>query len=173
MIKKIYLSFIVNKNNKKKIKYLIKEGVKIGKNTRILCDVSAFGSEPYLIEIGDNCLISSYVAFMTHDGGVSVLNNLNKFEKKVDKIGRIKIGNNCFIGNKATIMPGVTIGDNCIIGLGSIVTKNVENNSVVCGVPAKKIKTIDEYAEDIKSKIYPTYEMEIEDKREYCLKNVK
>ena len=78
---------------------------------------------------------------MTHDGGISVLNNLGCFEKNImDKLGKIKVGNNVFIGKDATIMPGVTIGDNVVIGLGSIVTKDVESNSVVCGIPAKKLK---------------------------------
>ena len=69
-------------------------------------------------------------------------------------------------------MPGVTIGDNVVIGLGSIVTKDVESNSVVCGIPAKKIKTVQEYKEDIKDKVYPTGNLTIKDKRKYCEKNM-
>lgn len=168
----IYTKLFV-RNVKKKRKYLIKKGAKIGKNTRILSDVSALGSEPYLVEIGDNCLVSSNVTFMTHDGGISVLNNLGCFEKNImDKLGKIKVGNNVFIGKDATIMPGVTIGDNVVIGLGSIVTKDVESNSVVCGIPAKKIKTVQEYKEDIKDKVYPTGNLTIKDKRKYCEKNM-
>lgn len=68
-------------------------------------------------------------------------------------------------------MPGVTIGDNVIIGAGSIVTKDVESNSVVCGVPAKKIKTIDEYKEKIQNKVYPTAGMNFEDKKRFCEEN--
>lgn len=108
---------------------------------------------------------------MTHDGGISVLNNLNFFEEKMDKLGRIKVGNNVFIGMYVKIMPGVTIGNNVVIGLGSIVTKDIPDNSVACGVPARVIKTIDEYGESIKDKIYPTSELNKIQKRKYCEKN--
>lgn len=169
-IKRIYIKIFV-RNIEQKRKYLIKRGAKIGTNTRILSDISALGTEPYLVEIGDNCLISLNVTFMTHDGGVSVLNNLECFGKKsMDKLGKIKVGNNVFIGKNATIMPGVTIGDNVIIGLGSIVTKNIESNSVVCGIPAKKIKTIQEYKNSIKDKVYPTANLSEKEKRKYCEK---
>ena len=151
-----------------KRRYLISKGARIGENTEIIGNVYNFGSEPYLIEVGKNCLISSNVSFMTHDGGINVLNNLNYFEERMDKLAPIKVGDNVFIGARAVIMPGVTIGNNCIIGLGSIVTKDVEDNSVVCGIPAKKIKTIDEYYEGVKDKIYPTYGLSSSQKREFC-----
>lgn len=170
LLKTIYIKLFVRTLEQKR-KYLIKQGSKIGENTRILSDVSSFGTEPYLVEVGNNCLFSLDVTLMTHDGGISVLNNLNCFEQRMDKLGRIKIGNNVFIGKGATIMPGVTIGDNVIIGLGSIVTKDVESNSVVCGVPAKKIKTIEEYKEKTKDKIYPTANLSCLEKRQYCEKN--
>ena len=170
LLKKMYIKFFV-RNLEQKRKYLIKQGAKIGNNTRILSDISSFGTEPYLIEVGDNCLFSLNVTLMTHDGGVSVLNNLGYFSEKMDKLGRIKIGNNVFIGKDSTIMPGVTIGDNVIIGLGSIVTKNVESNSVVCGIPARKIKTIEEYKDSIKDKAYPTIKLDQNEKRKYCEEN--
>ena len=59
----------------------------------------------------------------------------------------ITIGNNVWIGYGAQILPGIKIGDNVIVGAGAVVTKNVENNSVVVGVPAHKVKTV--YANDI------------------------
>ena len=54
----------------------------------------------------------------------------------------IVIGKNVWIGANVTIVAGVTIGDNVIIGAGSIVTKDIEKNIIVAGVPAKKIKDI-------------------------------
>lgn len=53
---------------------------------------------------------------------------------------KITIGKNVFIGTRALIMPGVIIGDNAIIGAGSLVTKNVDKNTIVAGNPAKLIK---------------------------------
>ncbi|MDE7192107.1 MAG: sugar O-acetyltransferase, partial [Clostridia bacterium] len=56
----------------------------------------------------------------------------------------VKIGNNVWIGAHATILSGVTIGDNAIIAAGAVVTKDVPQNTVVAGVPAKIIKKIEE-----------------------------
>lgn len=165
--RKLKIQFIYSGYNGKR-KYLIKQGARIGKSTRIISNVSSFGSEPYLVKIGDNCLISSGVHFITHDGGISVLNNLNYFTQRADKLGPIKVGNNVFIGANSTIMPKVSIGDNVIIGTGSIVTKNIPSNSVVAGVPAKVIMSIDDYYEKIKDNVHYTARMKTEEKREYC-----
>ena len=54
----------------------------------------------------------------------------------------VNIGKNVWIGSNSTICPGVTIGDNAVIGAGSVVTKDVPENMVAVGVPAKVIKSI-------------------------------
>ncbi|MEB8068895.1 acyltransferase [Mammaliicoccus fleurettii] len=127
------------------IKEAEKLGVKIGKNCRFLnVTSSTFGSEPYLINIGNHVTITRGVSFITHDGGVWVFRNE---EKNIDVFGKIKVGNNVFIGLNSLILPGVTIGDNVVIAAGSIVTKNIESNSVVGGNPARKIRAIEEYRE--------------------------
>ena len=54
----------------------------------------------------------------------------------------VTIGDNCWIGGGAIILPGVTIGDNCIIGAGSVVTKDVPSNSLAVGNPAQIIKKL-------------------------------
>ena len=77
---------------------------------------------------------------------------------------------NVNIGMNATIMPGVKIGKNSIIGFGAIVTKNVEPNTVVAGIPARKIETIQEYYEKKKNKCDFTKNMKYKDKKEYLLK---
>ncbi|MGL4862406.1 MAG: acyltransferase [Cetobacterium sp.] len=139
-------------------KKIIKE-LKIGKNCRILTNYSNFGSEPYLVKIGDNCTITSGVKFLTHDGSLDVIfkyKNLKREEKnlKYDKLGTIIVGNNVFIGINSIIMPGVEIGDNVIIGAGSVVTKNIVSKTVVAGVPARKIYELDEYIEKIKNNLF-------------------
>ncbi|KAK6459664.1 trimeric LpxA-like protein [Scheffersomyces xylosifermentans] len=55
----------------------------------------------------------------------------------------ITIGNNVWLGAGATILPGVTVGDGCVVGAGAVVNKNVPENSVVVGVPAKVVKTLE------------------------------
>lgn len=108
-------------------------GVKVGNDCRFYsCNVF---SEPYLLEIGDNVIISGEVLFVTHDGSIYLM------KKELPNImgfyGKIKIGNNCFIGMRAVILPNVQIGDNCIIGAGAVVTQSFPDNSVIMGNPAK------------------------------------
>lgn len=126
-------------------KYL---GVKIGENVRFYgMKPFMFGSEPWLIEIGNNVYITSGCQFVTHDGGTLIL---RQRDPKLEITSPIKIGNNVYIGINSTILPGVIIGDNVIVGAGSIVTKSLESNYVYAGIPAKKIKTIDEYYQKLK-----------------------
>ena len=142
-----------NRSWKGRRDYLIKKGAIIGEGTRLNCGIEAFGTEPYLIKCGSDCLFASGVHFLTHDGGIKVLNALDKFKgKRMEKFAPIIIGNNVYIGSNAMIMPGVTIGDNVIIGAGAIVTHDIPSNVVSVGIPAKPIKSIDEYCETATAK---------------------
>lgn len=161
-----------NQSYESKLKYLRKMGVSIGTKTRLNCSVTAFGTEPYLITVGDDCLIAYGVNFITHDGGVKVLSDLGYFQgERMDIIAPIKIGNNVYIGSGAYIMPGVTIGDNCIIGAAAVVTKDIPSNSVAVGVPARVIRTIDEYYQNAisKGRLYPTANMSPTEKKNYFM----
>lgn len=153
---------------KKRWKLLEKKGVKVGKDCEIYRQVE-FGSEPYLITLGDKVRITNGVKFCTHDGGLWVLRNLG-LDNKADIIGKIQIGNNVHIGWNSIIMPGVTIGNNCIIGCGAVVTKNIPDNSVAVGVPAKVIRTIEEYEENNKDKFIYTAKLSPEEKKEFLLR---
>ena len=115
-----------------------------GKNVSIVGQAN-FGSEPYLITIGDNTTISFDCAFVTHDAATRVIRNLPDGNPETVIYGPINIGQNCFIGCRSVVLPGVTIGDNCIIGAGSIVNKDIPSNSVAAGIPCKIICSIDEY----------------------------
>ncbi len=146
-------------------KLLRKSGVNIGKNSEIYPDV-IFGSEPYLITIGDSVRITSGCKLITHDGGIWVLRNLKLLENG-DFFGKIIIGNNVHIGMNTIIMPNVIIGNNCIIGCGSIVTKNIPDNSVATGVPARVIETIEEYYNKNKDRCEFTKSMNSKEKERY------
>lgn len=114
-------------------------GMKVGKNFKAdkpRIDVS----HCWLITIGDDVVFGPNVYLLAHDA--STKNHLG-----YTRIGKITIGNNVFIGADATIMPGVSIGNNSIIGTGSIVTKDVPENTVYAGNPAKFICTLEDYLE--------------------------
>ena len=118
-----------------------------------------YGSEPYLITLGNYVRISGFVQFVTHDGGSWVFRREGKY-KDIVHFGRIKIGNNVFIGTHAIIMPDVVIGDNVVIGAGAVVTKKIPSNTVAVGVPAKPIMTIDEYAKKMMDKLPTNWDPE-------------
>lgn len=173
-IKQKLIKYRATRNNETKRQYLRSLGCKVGEGTRFT-GMPLVGSEPYLVEIGADCLLSGKVHFHTHDGGVKVLNAAGFFNgKRMDKMGRIVIGDNCFIGNDARIMGGVRIGNNCIIGAGSIVTHSVPDGSVVAGVPAKIICTIEEYYQKNNERgvFFPTPTMSPGEKRNYLITNV-
>jgi acetyltransferase-like isoleucine patch superfamily enzyme len=108
----------------------------------------SFGSEPYLISIGDHCEITSGVKFITHDGGTWIFRADKNYEGS--KFGPIKIHENCFIGLNSIILPGVEIGPGSIIGAGSVVTKRVPKNTVYAGNPAKYVCSTERYLEKCK-----------------------
>ena len=149
-----------------------KNGMKVGKNCSFI-DTPNFGSEPYLIEIGDNTTISFDVAFVNHDGATRVIRNLPGQNKETVIYGKIEIGKNCFIGCRTTILPNVKIGDNTIIGAGSIVTKDIPSNSVACGVPCKVICTIEEYISKHENDFDYIVSTPKEEKKKYLLKKFK
>lgn len=148
------------------------EGAVIGNGVEIN-PTAELGSEPYLIEIGDDVRITAGVVFDTHDGGCWVIRRLREELSDVDRFGRIKIGNNVHIGINSIILPGVTIGNNVIIGCGSIVTKDVPDNSVVAGVPAKVIETVDEYIQKHINDFEHTKSMTSSEKKDYLLNRRK
>lgn len=127
------------------VKYARFVGVKLGANPII--NTKYFGSEPYLIEIGDNIRTSINVYFLNHDGAVHVLRNLYKEFEQADLFRKIIIGNNVYIGINVTILSGTKVGDDVIIGAGSLVRGELKSNSVYAGVPVKYICSIDDFKE--------------------------
>lgn len=101
-----------------------------------------------LIEIGDKTTISDECHLLTHD--YSITNAMRAtgkiFPTDIAIVRGIKIGNNCFIGKRALLLPGTEIGDHCIIGGGSVVRGKIASNSVVIGNPATTIATTTELA---------------------------
>ncbi|MGE6260411.1 maltose O-acetyltransferase [Heyndrickxia sporothermodurans] len=91
------------------------------------------------VKIGNNCMIAPgvHIYTATHPLDAETRNSGKEYGKPVF------IGNNVWIGGRSIVNPGVTIGDNVVIASGSVVTKDVPDNVVVGGNPAKVIKKID------------------------------
>lgn len=139
------------------IRYARMIGCKIGNDCII--ETIDFGTEPYLIEIGNHVEVTTEVKFITHDGATWVIRNQEEYHKLL-KFGKIILRDNCYIGRGAFLMPGIIVGENSIVGAGSVVTQNVPDNSVVAGNPAKYICSIREYAEKSISNM-PIYDFDL------------
>ena len=113
----------------------------------------SFGTEPYLISIGNNVTCASNVRFINHDVSCfNIARYLGLPEGSLDKVGPITLHDNCFIGAETMLMPGCSVGRNSVIAARSVVTKQVPDNEVWGGVPAHYIMNVAEYAERIKIK---------------------
>lgn len=127
------------------IKYLRAHGCDIGEGCRFYSPrTTTIDVRMDWISIGKNAKITSGVVILAHDYSPSVLIHTHH---KILLAGGKKttIGDNCFIGVNAIIMPGRQIGNNCIIGTGAVVTTDIPDNVVVAGNPARVIMTIDEF----------------------------
>lgn len=118
-------------------------GVRVGADCQLLgTNLGTWGTEPYLITLGEHVQVTAGVRFLTHDGAIWVY---RREHPTIGRYGPVTIGNNVFIGTDAILLPGVTIGDDCIIGAGAVVNRDVPPRTVAAGVPARPICSIDEY----------------------------
>lgn len=111
------------------------ENIEVGNN--FYCNYDVVILDVCKVKIGDNCLIAPQVGIYT------AYHPLDKKLRKVGEYGKpITIGNDCWIGGRAVINPGVTLGDNVVVGSGAVVTKSFPSNVVIAGNPAKIIKNL-------------------------------
>lgn len=141
----LYIKYQHKATSKSYVNYLRKKGIKIGKDTNFYSPWTIFVDiqRPWMIEIGDNVHITSGCNILQHGYDWAVTKKL--YGEVLGSSGKVKIGNNVFIGVKTTILKGVTIGDNVVIGANSLVNKDLASNAVYAGNPAKFIMTIDDY----------------------------
>lgn len=126
------------------IEELRARGVRIGLNVHLF-NVNIDKSHGFLVEIGDNVTLTNMV-ILAHDAST-------KMYLGYTKVGRVKIGNNVFAGYNSVILPGVKIGNDVIIGAGCVVAKDIPDDSVVVGNPAKIIAKTSEYIAKNKAKL--------------------
>jgi acetyltransferase-like isoleucine patch superfamily enzyme len=146
-----FFLFFESENNETKIRnfFLRKIGFKIGKDVIIDKNISFF--EPNTILIGNNILIREN-CYLDHDiiiednvtlsKDVIILTAGHNPETMEYVMKPVKICKNVWIGARAIILPGVTIGENSCVAAGAVVSRNVNANTLVGGVPARAIKDI-------------------------------
>jgi acetyltransferase-like isoleucine patch superfamily enzyme len=127
------------------VRYFRSHGAEIGEGVEIFgANLFTFGSEPYLVSIGNKVTISHNADFITHDGGLRVARS--KYPNAY-LYGRIKVGDQCFLGAHCVLLPGANVGAGSVIGSGSIVTGEIPPGVVAIGAPAKPIKSVEEYVQ--------------------------
>ncbi|MDC9615814.1 acyltransferase [Xenorhabdus khoisanae] len=137
--------------------------VRLGDNVKIAKRCSVFGSKENVLEIGHdsyvgmNSVLNGYSAKLTIGAHVSIAQNVNimtdsgpnasELLQKIYPIQKeeIEIGDHCWIGTSAIIMPGVKLGNFCIVAANSYVNTSFEDYSIIGGTPARLIKKIDPY----------------------------
>ncbi len=126
-------------------KWLRNRGCSIGNNVEWhgLSNVSVDTTRPSLVEIGNNVCITKGFVLLTHGYDWMVLRN--KFDEVYASSGPVIIKDNVFIGINTTILKNVTIGSNTIIGACSLVNKDIPDNVVAVGNPARVVCSIEKY----------------------------
>ncbi len=142
--------------------YYLQKGMIIGNNFHRQTGTKFDPSHCWLISIGNDVTIANNVQILAHDDSP-------RFFSDYGKLGKVRIGDNSFIGARTIILPNVTIGENVIIGAGSVVVKDIPPNTIAVGNPARIHCSIDDYLAKC------TREMQVKDKvfgKEYCNRNL-
>lgn len=145
MFAKLYLCIrafirhrILRIDDRSLLEIAVSNGLKIGKDANIQDGCIIDWSHCWLIEIGDRVTFAPRVHVLAHDASTKRLLGYTA-------LGRVKIGNDVFVGAGTIILPGVEIGDNVIIGAGSVVSKSIPSNTVAVGNPAHAIGSYGDY----------------------------
>jgi acetyltransferase-like isoleucine patch superfamily enzyme len=124
------------------VRRLRERGMRIGEGCRIY--LSDIPIEAYLVTIGNDVGIAGGVKILTHNGAAR---NLKHRRPAIQNFGSVVIGDGCFIGENAILLPGVSIGRGSIVGAGAVVAGAIPENSLVVGNPAKVVGRASLYLE--------------------------
>ena len=147
MFAKIYLKIrtfirhqILHIDDRTQLEVAVANGLTIGKDCHVMGECIIDPGHCWLIEIGDRVTLAPRVHILAHDAST-------KRPLGYTALGRVKIGNDVFVGAGTIILPSVEIGDRVVIGAGSVVSKNIPANSVAVGNPAHVIGSYEDYVE--------------------------
>lgn len=132
---------------------LIKEGLIVGANFNAMEGTIIDPGHCWLIEIGDNVTFAPRVHILAHDASM-------KKHLGYTRIGKVHIGDNCFLGASTIVLPNVWIDDNTIVGAGSVVTHSLIGGGVFVGNPCVKVCEYDQWIANKKREmeIYPLFD---------------
>lgn len=140
IISRIKVKYEINRYNNFTIaEYFNQQGAQVGEDCHI--GIRSLASEPYLVKIGNHVGIAKGTSLITHTSGW----NFRDKNPDLHLFGKIEIKDNTYLGANVTVLPNITIGKNCIISAGAVVTKNIPDNSIAAGIPAKVIGDIDDF----------------------------
>ena len=112
-------------------------GMKVGALTHLAMGLVVIDAYTNNVSIGERCSIGAYVTLMSATGpDNSVLARHPEIQSAI-KTAPIVIGDDCWIGSGAIILPGLTLGAGCVVAAGAVVTKDVGEREVVVGIPAR------------------------------------
>jgi len=137
------VGYIKFKVDRLRLNKLVSRGLKVGENVYIFQDVEFDPGYPFLIEIGDNCRISKGVTILAHDA--TTFKDLG-----ITRLAPVKILEGSFIGQRAIILPGVTIGPKALGAAGSVVNRDIPEGKAAAGNPARPYSSYSEIIERYK-----------------------
>ncbi len=144
-------------------------GVQVGENCRLYrVTLSTFGSEPYLITMGNRVTVGGGVQFATHDGAVWQFRD--KYPN-IDVFGPIVLEDNVFVGINSILLPGVRVGHDSIIGAGSVVTRSIPPKSVASGVPARVVESVEQYRQKVMARALHIRDLPAAEKRRVLMRH--
>lgn len=132
------------------IEFLRSRGVKIGENVQLINTTIDWG-HGFLVTIGNHVTLTG-VRILAHDASTQIPFGLSR-------VGRVTIGDEVFIGSGTIILPNVRIGNRCVVGAGAVVTRDIPDNSVAVGNPARVVSTYDDFIKkhEMQMKTRPIY----------------
>lgn len=123
-----------------RVERLVAQGLRLGRGVVLMPGVELDASYPWLIEIEDGCRLSEGVRILTHDATPFA-------ELGVTRLDRVRILRDSFLGERAIVLPGVTIGPRAMVAAGAVVTRDVGEGMLAAGNPARVYGRFDEYIE--------------------------